>query len=90
MENTNNQTIELLSKAAGERLSARRTELGYKDPHDAWEQLDKAGVQISYFRYQNLEAGSLPKNELELFGVSRFFDIGLDCWLEGLCNNINM
>ncbi len=85
MKKTNKNAIKLLRKAAGERLSHRRRELGYKSSHAAWTKLCESGIKISYFRYQKLEAGHLPKNELELFGVSRFLDIGLDCWLEGLC-----
>ncbi len=89
MKKTHNSAIKLLRKAAGERLSVRRLELGYKSPHAAWSKLHESGIKISYFRYQKLEAGYLPKNELELFGVSRFLDIGFNCWLEGFCQNLD-
>ncbi|ODS22781.1 hypothetical protein AB835_12420 [Candidatus Endobugula sertula] len=82
--------INTLRKAAGERLAARREELGYKTRHQAWSKMYSLGVNVSYYRYKKLEKGYLPKNEIELFGVSRFFEIDLDCWLEGFCNNIKI
>lgn len=86
-KNLSNKAIKLLRKAAGDRLMAQRKEQGYRTPHEAWKAMSTAGVRISYYRYQRLESGSLPNNELEMFGVSRFLDIGLDCWLEGFCRD---
>ena len=68
-------------------MTAQRKEQGYRTPHAAWKEMNHAGVRISYYRYQRLESGCLPNNELEMFGVSRFLDIGLDCWLEGFCRD---
>ena len=85
MSQLSKKAVKLLRKAAGERLITQRKKLGYRTAHKAWHEMNSAGVKISYYRYKRLESGCLPNNELELFGVSRFLDIGLDCWLEGFC-----
>ncbi len=78
----------LLRKAAGQRLKAQRKKLGYTSAHKAWKKMKHCGVNISYYRYQRLEKGYVPKNEFEMYGVSQFLDIELSCWLEGYCANI--
>ncbi len=81
MSDFSGNTIKLLRKAAGESLTAQREAQGFHSTHAAWKAIHKAGVKIRYYRYQRLEMGDLPKNELEMFGVSRFLNIDLDCWL---------